>query len=160
MLADWAQKLIWVSLSWEKAPDVQISMCTFRFGCQGLYLKIGRPKLISEHNPPTLQAIASGLTPHMPMFGCHEIVTFQWGDKIFKWNSTQLDDWLGPEKIYHLDPHPLRQYKNNSPFKILNFPLFQHYLLNSYVMMSCNKAISSTSVTVHASNKPVPEGCH
>ena len=64
------------------------------------------------------------------MFGCHEIFTFQWGDKIFKLNSTQLDDWLGPQKICHLDPHPLRQDKNNSPFKILNFPLFQHYLLD------------------------------
>ena len=50
-----------------------------------------------EHNPPTLQAIASGYTPHMPMFGCHEIFTFQWGAQIFKWNSTQLGDWLGPE---------------------------------------------------------------
>ena len=35
MLADCAQKLIWVSLSWDKAPDSQILKCTLRFGCQG-----------------------------------------------------------------------------------------------------------------------------
>ena len=33
---------------------------TLRLGCRWLYLKIRSPKLISEHNTPTLQAIASG----------------------------------------------------------------------------------------------------
>ena len=108
-----------------RSRELVSPLCTFRFGCQGLYLKIGTPKIISGHNPPTMQAIASGSTPHMPMFGCHEIFTFQWGDTIFKWNSTHLDDWLGQEKIYHLDHHPLRQYKKTIAIsKFWIFPYF------------------------------------
>ena len=57
MLANCAQNLFWVCLSWDKAPGSLISKCTLRFGLQELYLKIGSPKIISEHNPPTLQAL-------------------------------------------------------------------------------------------------------
>ena len=35
-------------------------VCTLRLGRQGLYLQIRSHKLKYEHNPPTLQAIASG----------------------------------------------------------------------------------------------------
>ena len=56
----------------------------------GLFLLIHSPKLKSEHTAPTFQPLASGLTPHMPMFGHHEIFTFWWEGKILKWKSTQL----------------------------------------------------------------------
>ena len=58
--------------------------------CFGLFLLIHSPKLKSEHTAPTFQPLASGLTPHMPMFGHHEIFTFWWEGKILKWKSTQL----------------------------------------------------------------------
>ena len=34
------------------------------------------PKLKSEHRVPTFQSLASGYTPHMPIFGHREIFTF------------------------------------------------------------------------------------
>ena len=65
---------------WDKSSTllraINTLTCTLRFACQGLHLKIGALKLISEHNPPTLQAIASGWTPHMPMFGLHIFFNF------------------------------------------------------------------------------------
>ena len=42
-----------------KSPNSLIPMCTLILGRRGLYLKIGSPKLISEHNT-TLQVIAFG----------------------------------------------------------------------------------------------------
>ena len=44
-----------------------------------LFLQIHSPKLISEHTAPTFQPLASGLTPHMPMFGCPEILLLMGG---------------------------------------------------------------------------------
>ena len=37
-------------------------------GSQGLYLQTRLTKIKSEHNRPTLQAIASEQTPQMPIF--------------------------------------------------------------------------------------------
>ena len=69
MLADCAQIFILVSESLETALNGLISKCTLKLGRRGLYLKIHSPNFKSEHNPPTLLAIASGYTPHMTMFG-------------------------------------------------------------------------------------------
>ena len=44
-------------------PDCLFWKWTFRTGRWGLYLKIRSPKLKSEYNPPTLQAIAWGNLP-------------------------------------------------------------------------------------------------
>ena len=60
-----------------KGPDGLISKYTLGLDCRGFYLKIRSPKLISKHNTPTLQAIASGKTSHMPMFGQHNFFDFK-----------------------------------------------------------------------------------
>ena len=65
MLALCTQILIWLSVSGEKAPDVRF-----------LDPITKRAKLKSEYTAPTFQPLAFGLTPHMPMFGSHEIFPF------------------------------------------------------------------------------------
>ena len=98
----------------------------------GLFLLIHSPKLKSEHTAPTFQPLASGLTPHMPMFGHHEIFTFWWEGKILKWKSTQLTvknfvkkNYI-PFLIYERQPNQVQpQFFGDSI-------LFHHYLVHGY----------------------------
>ena len=60
----------------------------FEFRPLGLYIQICSPKSKSDHNPPTLQAIAPGWTPHMPMFGRHHFFYFR------KWLTNIWLCWL------------------------------------------------------------------
>ena len=118
---------------WKKSPK-----CTFFWPfywkgqirvCFGLFLLIHSTKLKSEHTAPTFQPLASGLTPHMPMFWHHEIFTFWWEGKILKWKSTQLTvknfvkkNYI-PILIYERQPNQVQpQFFGDSI-------LFHHYLL-------------------------------
>ena len=79
MLALCAHILIWVSVLVEKAQNAPYFgpfSNRAKKGTLGFFLQIRSAKLKYEHTAPTFQPLASGLTPHMHMFGCHEIFTF------------------------------------------------------------------------------------
>ena len=97
----------------------------------GLFLLIHSPKLKSEHTAPTFQPLASGLTPHMPMFGHHKIFIFWWEGKILKWKSTQLTGKNFVKKNYIPFLIYERQPNQVQPQFFGDSILFHHYLTPS-----------------------------
>ena len=101
MLALCAQISIWVTkkapehLIWPFFSKYQILMLWW------LFIKIRSPNLKSKHRAPTFQSLASGLTPHMSIFRCHEIFIFLWLGPILRSISWPLK-LLGAIFFYNL----------------------------------------------------------
>ena len=96
--------------------------------CWGLFLHIRSPKFKSEHTAPTFQPLASGLTPHMPIFGRHEIFTFKWEGQILKWKSTQLNvNFFLENKLFSIC-YIWKATKSGSASIFGNSNLFHYYL--------------------------------
>ena len=140
MLALCAQILIWVSkkapmhLIWPFFSKYQILMI------RELFMKISSPYLKSEQRAAAFKSVASGWTPHMPMFRHNEIFTFQRLGSALRSISWPLKLLMANLLQFIPNLHTKYQQKNASRF------LKTH--LSSFLTLPSEQQLSYASILV------------